>query len=132
MIAQLNRSMRSPINPLRCRHMWLAGTFGTSNIPLKRSNMRFLAAQIIEKNGGIFRHAMVDCRRLIIIFSSSVLSRWPFSQVVALSQSFASRSLDLSYDPHDPNMPTIAHPDSGLLSLEGIKRMRQFRDMNLC
>ena len=60
MIAQLNRSMRSPINPLRCRHMWLAGTFGTSNIPLKRSKMRFLAAQIIEKNGGIFRQAMFD------------------------------------------------------------------------
>lgn len=64
--------------------------------------------------------------------STDRLGRCGELKVVALSQTFASRSVDLSYDPHNPSMPTIAHPDSGLLSLEGIKRMRQFRDMNLC
>eukprot|EP00435_Cladocopium_sp_Y103_P071223 s1130_g37.t1 len=64
--------------------------------------------------------------------STDRLGRCGELKVVALSQTFASRSVDLRYDAQNPSMPTIAHPDSGLLSLEGIKRMRKFRDMNLC
>lgn len=65
--------------------------------------------------------------------STDRLGRCGELKVVALSQTFASRSVDWSYDdPKDRSMPTIAHPDSGLLSLEGMKRMRLFRDMNLC
>ncbi|CAE7368715.1 unnamed protein product [Symbiodinium natans] len=53
-------------------------------------------------------------------------------KVIALPQTFVSRATDLVYNPEDPTMPIIAHPDTGLLHLTGINRMEKFRKMGLC
>ena len=53
-------------------------------------------------------------------------------KVIALPQTFVSRSTDLVYSPEDPDMPIIAHPDTGILRLTGINRMHKFHEMGLC
>lgn len=58
-------------------------------------------------------------------------------KVVALSQSFVSRAVELTYDVGEEalsELPSVAHPDTGNLSFRfrGAGRIQQFSDMNLC
>ncbi|CAJ1373405.1 unnamed protein product [Effrenium voratum] len=134
-------SSSTEANPLSLREKWgfvlnvgfilyrytdkVKALFEEDLLPAKHQSCQQLLNFALDKKGCTWRSNDTN--------TSDTFGKCGGLKVVALSQSFVSRSVDLSYSPEAlPKLPAIAHPDTGLLTMTGISRMKKFRDMNLC